>query len=272
MIPALNEELAIGRVVESVPLDAIRTMGFEAEVVVVDGRSTDRTLEIAREQGAKIYTQDGIGKGLAVRQAFMLRNPQEVVFKVLSLTAGIDSNLNALAAFLDSRYIVMLDGDGTYPADFVPAFVSALEEGNDVIMGSRLVGTIEEGAMTDLNKAGNRILSLIASAVYAHPVTDLCTGMWGFRTEVLRAMSLNSNYFELEAELFAESAKRRLRIKEVPIRYSKRIGHSKLIPIKAGFLIAAKLFERRFAEPTSTAYEESTEGEIRKAMALEVSR
>jgi glycosyltransferase involved in cell wall biosynthesis len=272
MIPALNEELAIGRVIDSVPVEAIRVMGFDTDIVVVDGRSVDQTLEIARQKGAKIYTQDGKGKGLAVRQAFLLRNPQEVVFKVLSLTTGIDSGINALSAFLDSQYIIMLDGDGTYPADIIPEFISALEVGSDVVMGSRLKGSIENGAMTELNKAGNRILSRIASMLYAQPVTDLCTGMWGFRTNMLRAMSLDSNYFELEAEMFAESAKRRLRIKEIPIAYAKRAGQSKLVPMKAGFLIAAKLFERRFLEARFTGYEESTEADIRKPLAIEITR
>jgi dolichol-phosphate mannosyltransferase len=77
-------------------------------------------------------------------------------------------------------------------------------------------------------------------------VTDLCTGMWGFNTETLKNMQLDSTHFDIEAEMFAESAKNCLRIGEVPIAYLNREGESKLIPMEAGFMILRKLVQRRF--------------------------
>ena len=247
MIPALNEERSIGHVIDSIPRSKLASMGFEVETIVLDGKSTDRTLDIAREKGARIDIQNGNGKGSALRQAFSLRNPQEVVLRTLSLTSAIDSDLNSLSILLDSKYVIILDGDGTYPPACIPDLIESLEQGHDVVSGSRFKGTIEAGAMTGFNRLGNKMLSLIASALYFKKVTDLCTGMWGFNTAALKGMNLDSTHFDIEAEMFAECAKNGMRIEEVPITYLKRSGESKLMPMSAGFMIFRKLFQRRFS-------------------------
>jgi glycosyltransferase involved in cell wall biosynthesis len=246
MIPTLNEERCIGEVIDGIPIERLRTKGYEVDVVVIDGRSSDHTVEIARAKGAEIYTQNGNGKGSGMRQLFSLRNPQEVVLRTLSLKSAIDCDLGALSVLLDSKYVVMLDGDGTYPSKYIANVVAALDEGYDVIMGSRFKGSIEDGSMSRLNYVGNFILSNIASLLYVQRVTDLCTGMWGFNTETLKNMQLDSTHFDIEAEMFAESAKNCLRIGEVPIAYLNREGESKLIPMEAGFMILRKLVQRRF--------------------------
>lgn len=246
IIPTLNEESCVGSVIHDV-LDIRPSLnGLQLEIIVVDGGSTDRTIEIARRKGARVYIQCGNGKGIGMRQIFSLRNPQEVVTQVLSLTSDVDSGLQTLRVLLDSKYVMMLDGDGTYvPSDLIKVF-EALCDGNDVAMGSRFLGKIEKGAMKRLNYIGNLVLSVIASITYQRKITDLCTGMWGFNTLALRQMDLDSNHFDLEAEMFAECAKRKLRIKEVPITYLPRMGRSKLIPTVAGFMILRKLIQRRF--------------------------
>jgi dolichol-phosphate mannosyltransferase len=247
MIPTLNEERCIGEVIDGIPATNLRTRGYDVEILVVDGHSSDRTVEIARGKGAKVYTQNGNGKGSGLRQIFSLRNPQEVVLRTLSLKSAIDSDLGALSVLLDSKYVVMLDGDGTYPSVYIGSVVAALDEGYDVILGSRFKGIIEDGSMSRLNYFGNFVLSNMASLLYAQPVTDLCTGMWGFNTEALRNMRLDSSQFDIEAEMFAESAKNGLRIGEVPIAFLSREGESKLIPMEAGFMILWKLVQRRFS-------------------------
>ncbi|MDD1773752.1 MAG: glycosyltransferase, partial [Methanomassiliicoccales archaeon] len=176
MIPTLNEERCIGDVIDGIPTQQMRAMGFEVEIIVVDGHSSDRTVEIAKLKGAKVYTQNGNGKGSGMRQIFMLRNPQEVVIKTLSLKSAIDSDLGALSVLLDSKYVVMLDGDGTYPSGYIADLVTALEDGYDVVLGSRFKGRIEDGSMSRLNVFGNIVLSNIATMLYVKPVTDLCTG------------------------------------------------------------------------------------------------
>jgi dolichol-phosphate mannosyltransferase len=146
----------------------------------------------------------------------------------------------------DAKYLIMLDADGTYPPEHILDIMEALEKGADVVMGSRFLGTIAEGAMTKLNQFGNTVLSDIASLLYQQRCTDLCTGMWGFNAKALEVLELDSRHFELEAELFAESSKKGLDIVEVPIAYLPRKGETKLVPLQAGFAILDKLLERRF--------------------------
>lgn len=246
MLPALNEETSIGKVIDGIPYQALRDKGYETVAVVVDGNSTDRTLAIAREKGAKVIVQRGKGKGLGVRQALALCRPPEVVPEVLAQKKGVCQAVEDLTALLDTKFLIMLDADGTYPPKHILDVVAALEEGADVIMGSRLLGEIGEGAMTPLNHFGNVVLSDLASMLYQHRCTDLCTGMWGFNSKALDTLELDSRHFELEAEMFAESAKKGLRIAEVPINYLPREGETKLVPLQAGFTILSKLMQRRF--------------------------
>jgi glycosyltransferase involved in cell wall biosynthesis len=246
MIPALNEERSIGKVIDDIPRKELMSRGYEVRVVVVDGQSTDRTLAIAREKGAYVLVQKGRGKGLGVRQAIALCDPREVVPKVLALTGGLCAKFSDLASMLDAKYMVMIDADGTYPPRYIPDVISALEAGADVVMGSRFKGNIAEGAMTPLNHFGNIVLSDIATLLYQHPCTDLCTGMWGFNSHALRTLELDSKHFELEAEMFAETVKKGLRLEEIPINYLPRAGETKLVPLKAGVTIMTKLLERRF--------------------------
>ena len=246
MIPALNEERSIGKVIDDIPRKELMNRGYEVRVVVVDGQSTDRTLAIAREKGAYVLVQKGRGKGLGVRQAIALCDPREVVPKVLALTGGLCAKFSDLASMLDAKYMIMIDADGTYPPRYIPDVISALEAGADVVMGSRFKGNIAEGAMTPLNHFGNIVLSDVATLLYQHPCTDLCTGMWGFNSHALRTLELDSKHFELEAEMFAETVKKGLRLEEISINYLPRAGETKLVPLKAGVTIMTKLLERRF--------------------------
>jgi glycosyltransferase involved in cell wall biosynthesis len=266
MIPTLNEEVSIGKVLDGIPYTSLNSMGLDVEAIVVDGHSLDRTQEIVSTRKAKIFTQKGKGKGLAVRQAFDLSKPEEVVNQVLNLTSRVDSELRTLSTFLDAEYVVMLDGDGTYPSHHILDVVESLEQGYDAVMGSRFMGEIEPGAMTRLNRIGNYVLSAMATGLYFQRVSDLCTGMWGFRTSVLKDLVLSAHSFDLEAELFAECAKHHLRIKEVPITYKCRDGDTKLVPISAGLLIGLKLLERRIMLPNfvkDRSLEEDMERPIR---------
>ena len=251
IIPTLNEECCIGRVIDGL-LDIKKYLiEFQLEIIVVDGGSIDKTTEIAKSKGARVYVQNGNGKGNGMRQIFALGNPQEVVIQALSLSSDVDSKLHTLSTLLDSKYILMMDGDGTYlPSDLVKV-LEALRKGNDVVMGSRFLGRIEKSAMRRLNYVGNLMLSLIASIIYQKRTTDLCTGMWGFSTQALRQMNLDSSHFDLEAEMFAECSKRKFRIGEVPIYYQPRMGRSKLVPADAGFAILRKLIQRRFVNTGS---------------------
>lgn len=195
LLPTLNEEESIGSTIKEV-----RAVVPQAEIVVIDGLSTDRTVEIAKSLGARILLEKRKGKAFAIRAAFREIN---------------------------SDYAVMMDVDLTYPVRDIPRFLSLLKD-YDIVMGSRFKGRLEPGAMSLLNNVGNRIISLFASVIFLRPVSDVCTGMWAFRKSAYMAMDITAHAFELESNLFAQSVKKRFRIIEVPITYARRGGRSKV--------------------------------------------
>ena len=218
LLPALNEEESIGEVIDSIPMQEVAGAGYETSILVLDGHSTDRTRSIAQERGAKVVIQKGRGKGLAVRMGFEMS---------------------------DSDFLIMMDADGTYPTEDVPTFLATLDKGADVVMGSRFLGGIEKGSMSNLNRAGNRLLSLLASTLYRRETTDVCTGMWGFNRKTLKTLRLDSTTFEIESEIFAQASKAGLGIREIPIRYSRRKGRAKLRSLRSGTRIGLKLVRKR---------------------------
>lgn len=229
-LPALNEERGIGHVMDRIPRAELEAAGYSVSVWLVDGNSTDRTLEVGRKRGAHVFVQKGRGKGNGMRQAF---------------DHLLHTRDHADGGSFDREFYVMLDADGTYPPEDVPRFVEALASGHDVVLGSRFRGRMEDGAMTSLNAMGNRALSKLAHLLYGVPVTDVCTGMWGFSAEALRRIPLEAAGFDLEADLFGSACLSRARIHEMPVDYAARIGPAKLIPLRNGLQIALRLFTRR---------------------------
>lgn len=219
ILPALNEEATIGKVIDEIPREVLERKGYRVETIVVDNNSTDRTKEIAEERGAKVITELNRGKGRAIRAAF---------------------------ESVSGDFIFMLDADFTYPATYIPEMLELLEGGYDVVLGSRLKGRIEEGAMRRLNLVGNYMLAFLASLLYGTRISDLCTGCWGFRSEVVKGLKLDAVGFELEANMFAEIAKKGYHIGEVPIHYRRRPTPAKLRSLKAGYGIGRTLIRNRF--------------------------
>lgn len=217
IIPTLNEASSIGKVIDEIPKKALEDSGYTVEMVVVDGISTDGTIQIARDRGALVLTETRRGKARAIRTAF------ETVA---------------------SDYVFMLDGDFTYSAAYIPAMLKVLQK-YPVVIGSRLRGEREKGAIRKVNLIGNHCLTALANIFYGTRISDLCTGFWGFRKEVIQNINLTSEGFQLEAELLVQVAKRGYKIGEVPILYRCRTGKAKLNRIKDGVKIARLLFSRR---------------------------
>jgi dolichol-phosphate mannosyltransferase len=218
LLPARNEEKGIQATLEALPLAALRAAGHACEVLVADGHSTDRTREVAVAWGARVVVQQGKGKGWGVRSAI----PE-----------------------IATDLVVMLDADGTYDPSCLPAVVARLAD-VDVVVGSRFKGRIDDGAMSRLNRAGNRLLSALASLTYGRRVTDVCTGLWGFRTAALRGLPLTAERYELEVDLYATSCRAGLRIAELPIHYAPRHGESGLSAWRDGLGIARAIVAGRF--------------------------
>jgi len=219
IIPALNEKLTIGKVIDEIPKEDLQKVGYGVEIVVVDNNSTDGTAEIAKEKGVKVIVESIKGKGRAVRTGFK--------------SVGGD-------------FIFILDADYTYPATYIPRMLEFLQEGCDVVIGSRLKGQIREGAMSRMNLVGNRLLVFMANILYRTRISDLCTGYWGLTRRVIEELELNAEGFELEAAMFAEIAKKGYSIAEVPIYYRRRTTPGTLSALKDGIKIGWTLLTMRF--------------------------
>ena len=219
VLPALNEEEAIGNVIDEVPVKELEAKGYGIEIIVVNNGSTDKTAEIASAHGAKVIDEPNRGKGRAIRTGFKS---------------------------VSGDFVFMLDSDFTYPAGHITQMLELLEDGYDVVLGSRLRGSVEHEAMKRLNLVGNHLLAFMANILYGTRVSDLCTGFWGFNVEVLRSLNLDAVGFELEANLLIEVAKKGYRVGEVPIIYRRRATASKLGSIRAGFRIGRTLLGKRF--------------------------
>jgi glycosyltransferase involved in cell wall biosynthesis len=219
VIPALNEEATLSRVLEEIPRESVEGMGYRVETVVVDNNSTDRTGQVAEESGARVILEPVKGKGRAINTAF---------------------------ACIDADFVFILDGDFTYPATHITEMLKVLEGGYDVVLGSRLKGQIEDGAMSRLNMVGNHLLAFMASLLYGTRVSDLCTGCWGFRGAVVKDMRLDAVGFELEAAMFIDATRKGYRIAEVPIGYRRRKSPPKLRSVRDGLRIGRKLIGGRF--------------------------
>lgn len=226
LLPALNEELAIGKVLEEIRGE-VKTPHF---VVVVDNGSTDRTAEIAREMGATVLTVKVRGKGNGVRN-------------------GIAALLSEFCP-VEWDKLVMLDSDFTYPARYVDDVVTLLDDWQyvkncDVVIGVRT--TREEKAMTRINVLGNKVLSGMTSAVYGVRVRDVCSGLWGFRREALEKFSLTSSGFALEVDFLANAWRTGCRIGQIEIEYRARLDGSKAkLKVKDGLRIGWYIIRGRF--------------------------
>jgi len=223
ILPAYNEAESIGHVIAEVPKQQLERLGYSVQIVVVDNNSRDNTAEVARDNGAEVIFESQRGKGIAVKTALEACN---------------------------ADFIFMLDADYTYPATYIPEMMSHLEDGHPVVIGSRLKGKLQPGAMKRVNVIGNHILTILAVTLYQCRTTDLCTGFWGFRAEVAKSLDIKANGFDLEADMFSQIARQRLAIGQVPIDYRPRSGSSKLGSIKDGLRIARKLIRYRFRRTT----------------------
>ncbi len=195
IIPTLNECEGIEEVLQGIPRRALKEMGYDVEVLVVDGGSTDGTLDKVR--GAELCIYPG-GKAEAVR-------------KGIEKTTG--------------EYVFLIDGDGSYPPELIAEMVGLLEEGHSMVLASRFRGTIKKGSMGSLNKVGNRILTWLANILYPEKITDLCTGLRGMKRDALKD-PIPGKGFQIEAGIHSALAGKG--IIEVGTVYRPRKGKSKL--------------------------------------------
>lgn len=215
ILPSRNEQDSIKFCISKIKR-ALSRMGLEWEIVVADN-SEDNTPIIAREMGADVVTPDGMGYGCAYRYAF----------KYLKEKYGGYP-----------KYVVIGDADGTYDFDEIPKLLEPLMNGEaDLVIGSRLRGVIEEGAMPRLHRyIGNPMLTLFLNLFYKVGVSDAHSGFRAISGEALEKLELKADGMEFASEMLIEASRKRLRIKEVPITYRRRIGgRSKLFSFSDGW-------------------------------------
>jgi len=193
VLPCLNEEKTIGLCIEKAQ-KAFERLGVQGEVVVSDNGSTDSSVKLATEMGARVVHCSVKGYGAA-------------------LISGINS--------AKGEIIVMADADDTYDWSAIGDFVNKVKEGFDLVMGNRFKGGIEPGAMPLLHKfLGNPVLSFVARIAFNTKVGDFHCGMRGFRKQAIESLNLKSTGMEFATEMVASAARQQLRIAEIPTTLS----------------------------------------------------
>ncbi len=219
VIPALNEEGSIGQVVAAVPRDLV------VEVIVVDNGSTDRTAAVASTAGARVVTELQRGYGAACK-------------------AGLDAASQA-------DILVFLDGDASDQPEELAILVDPVTRGEaDLVIGSRLLGRREAGAMPPHAVFGNWLTSRLVRLLYGVCVTDIGS-FRAIRRADLVALDMRERTYGWPIEMIVKAAKRGYRIREVPVTHRKRIGKSKVAgtlmgSLKAGYFILFTTFRYAF--------------------------
>lgn len=220
VIPALNEEGVVGRTVKSVPVDELEIRGYDVEVLVVDNASTDNTALEAAAAGARVVREEKRGYGNAY-----------------------------LRGFREARgdILVMGDADLTYPFEMIPDFIAEIEKGYDFVIGDRMNGMMEDGAMPALHRyIGNPALSKMLNILFRNNVRDTHCGMRAFTREALERLNLQAPGMEFAIEMVIEASEKGLRISQIPIPYRQRGGEAKLHSFKDGWRHIEYMLKRKF--------------------------
>ncbi len=212
LVPCYNEEQTIAKVVED-----FRAQLPSAKIYVFDNNSTDQTVNAAQQAGAIVHREARRGKGYVLRTMF----------------SQVEADL-----------YVMVDGDGTYPANKVHDLMTPILSGEaDMVIGSRLLPG-SHSRFKVLNLTGNKLFLLFLNSIFRVHITDLLSGYRAIRRQLVKGLPLLSRGFESETELTVKCLERGYRILEVPVALSPRpVGsRSKIRIVHDGFLILNTIF------------------------------
>jgi glycosyltransferase involved in cell wall biosynthesis len=208
IIPALNEERSLPRVLADIPRDLTR------EILVVDNGSRDRTADVAREAGATVVSEPDAGYGQACLTGIkqLRSNPPDVV--------------------------VFVDGDySDRPAEMTALVAPILEDRADFVVGSRVLGRREPGALAPHARWGNWLATWMIRVLYGYRFTDLGP-FRAVRYSSLLALDMQDRDYGWTAEMQAKAARAGIRCTEVPVSYHRRIGKSKITGTVKGTVLA----------------------------------
>jgi Glycosyl transferase family 2 len=225
ILPTLNEEAGISQTLLDIPFDRLAAAGWRVRPLVVDGGSTDRTLEVAAAWGVPVLHQKSRGKGGAIREAIDWLAEKNV------------------------QYAVVLDADGSYPGASVLPALELLDAGSHLVVGVRQSATGPPRNSRDLlHRVGNALLNFVAGQVSRSRILDVCSGFWGVQVERARELGLESYDFGIEAELFLKGQRAGWTILQIPIPYRERVGEAKLHAVSDGVRILLSII--RFGHKT----------------------
>lgn len=197
IIPAYNEELSLPKVIKDIP-------NFVDEIVVINNGSTDSTVMVAEKAGATVLTELEKGYGAAC-------------LKAVSYIA--DKNFDI---------VVFLDGDySDHPEEMNLIVAPIIDNDYDMVIGSRMIGKREKGAMLPQAIFGNWLASFLIKLFWKYNFTDLGP-FRAIKYSSLIKLSMQDRNFGWTVEMQIKAAKQRLKTIEVPVSYRKRIGQSKV--------------------------------------------
>ena len=215
IIPVFNEQDAIEKVIGDIPSH------LPTEIIVVDNGSTDQTAKLAAAMGARIVRENRRGYGSAC--------------------------LAGIAATNDPDIVVFLDGDySDHPNEMPDLIAPILENRADLVIGSRVLGNSEPGALMIQARFGNRLATSLIKILFGVSYTDLGP-FRAIRYLALLDLNMRDKTFGWTVEMQVKAAKQALKIQEVPVSYRKRIGVSKITgtlkgTLKAGWKILFTIF------------------------------
>ena len=227
LIPCFNEEKGIGKVIDGIPKDKLKGLGYNTHVIIIDNNCTDKTVEIAKSKGAKIIKEPIKGKGMALMRGF--------------------NNIDK-----DTDIVVMLDGDNTYQSKEMIRLIEPIDSDFcDVVIGTRLSGKINNGSMSSFNRIGNWVLTFLVRLAYHGNITDVCTGYFAWKKEVIESLSktLVSDGFAIEMEMITKMVKMGYNIYSVPITYNRSEKSSSLHPLGDGAKILRTWAKNLYWQP-----------------------
>jgi len=221
VIPAYNEEQTIGNVIFETT-SIMNSLGVPYEIIVVDDGSTDKTGQIASTHKAIVLSNKrNIGKGYALRKALQHAN---------------------------GDIIVTIDSDGQHKPKEIPDLIEPLFNGTDIVGGSRFLGS-QRRATTHLNTFGNFLFNTAIMTLTGKVVTDSQTGFRAIKRHVLETLDLESDGYEIEAEITVKCLRNGFVFKEKPITVERRrCSGSKLKLFSDGTRILRTILKAKFAK------------------------
>ncbi|MFB3888905.1 MAG: glycosyltransferase family 2 protein [Candidatus Bathyarchaeia archaeon] len=212
LIPAMNEEEGIRQTIE----EAGKKLSY-LSLLVVDGNSIDRTVQVAKDLGADVFCQTGRGKGAAIAEG-LLHVPD------------------------DFDYVVLTDADFTYPIEYANEMMEILDVNPSVgmVLGNRFNGNLNLGKLHDVLYFGNRFIAITHNLLNGVQLRDPLTGLRVVRGKLLKGWHPKSAGFDIEVELNHYIERLGYDIWEVPIHYRDRVGEKKL-RFRDGFSILNRI-------------------------------